>query len=194
MEKTVDIDQIRCSIEEARSKGQLAHFPSLFLNVPSWSQFIQHLDYEFNTPPAVSESDEWHTVYNGVVTKPGFYFHARDVVRGGEFTFFPEAKDIHDTFNKVYNEYQNQGATFVNIVGNGMKVPLHEDDIDSVFWQCQGNTTWKIFETKDSIDPIQTIVVSPGDVVVVPVGVLHQLNPDVARAAIAFRYNEKRKA
>lgn len=185
------VDEIKERIDHARSTGTVAHFPSMYMSVPKWDKFIEHIDYEFNTPPSIGESDEWHTIYNGVVTKPGFYFHARDIVRGGQFNFFPEAKEMFNTFNEVYDEYDGQGATFVNIVGNGMHVPLHEDDVDSVFWQCQGSTTWKVYATRDSDESIQTIKVFPGDVVVVPVGVLHQLNPDVARAAIAFRYNQQ---
>lgn len=189
----MEVNEIRKRIEEAKSTGTIAHFPSLYPSVPTWDKFIEHIDYEFNTPPQVAESDEWHTVYNGLVTKPGFYFHASNVVRGGEFNFFPEAREVFNTFNEVYGENENEGATFVNVVGNGMEVPLHEDDVDSVFWQCQGSTTWKIYATRDSEEAIQTVKVFPGDVVVVPVGVLHQLNPDVARAAIAFRYNEQRE-
>lgn len=188
----MDINEIRFQIDEARANKSVAHFKGLLLDVPGWDQFIAHLDHEFNTPPSVGESDEWHTIYNGVVAKEGFYFHVRDVARGGEYTFFPQARKLSNIFNEVYGEYDNQGATFMNVVGNGMSVPLHEDDIDSVFWQCQGNTTWEIFLTREDEFPVQKIDVTPGDVVVVPVGVLHQLNPNVARAAIAFRYNEKR--
>ena len=187
------IEEIRKEISDARDKKIVAHFSGILPSVPSWNQFISHLDYEFNTPPAVAESDEWHTIYNGVVNKPGFYFHVRDVTSNGSYNFFPEAKDLVKIFNEVYNEEDNGGGTFVNIVGNGMTVPLHQDDIDSVFWQCQGNTTWEIFLDKEDNQPIQKINVKPGDVVVVPVGVLHMLNPNVARAAIAFRYNRNGK-
>lgn len=189
----MNIEEIREAILVARGNKMVAHFKGVLPLVPSWAQFIEHLDHEFNTPPAVAENDEWHTIYNGVVNKQGFYFHVRDVTSNGSYKFFPEVQEMVKIFNEVYNEKENGGGTFINIVGNGMNVPLHEDDIDSVFWQCQGNTTWEIFLNKEDKNPMQTINVNPGDVVVVPVGVLHRLSPNVARAAIAFRYNRNGK-
>jgi len=185
-------------IEQARSDKKVLQIKSMFVDVPKWDQFINHLDYHFNTTPEgpQEESDEWHTIHNGTVAKAGYYFHVRDATSGDEFTFFPECKDVVDFFNEVYDEKANGGATFLNIVGNGMMVPTHVDDIDSVFWQCQGSTVWEVFlnqqDKSKGVDPVQTVLVEPGDVVVVPKGVFHGLNPHVSRAAIAFRYKEGR--
>jgi mannose-6-phosphate isomerase-like protein (cupin superfamily) len=185
-------------IEQARSDKQVLHIKSMFADVPKWDQFINHLDYHFNTTPEgpQEESDEWHTIHNGTVAKNGYYFHVRDATSGYKFTFFPECKDVVDFFNEVYDEKNIDGATFLNIVGNGMMVPTHVDDIDSVFWQCQGSTVWEVFlnqqDKRKGVDPVQTVLVEPGDVVVVPKGVFHGLNPHVSRAAIAFRYKEGR--
>jgi mannose-6-phosphate isomerase-like protein (cupin superfamily) len=183
-------------IESSRSDKKILQLKSMFPVVPKWDQFINHLDYHFNTTPEgpQEESDEWHTIHNGTVAKTGYYFHVRDATSSDKFTFFPECRDVVEFFNEVYSEKTNGGATFLNIVGNGMMVPTHVDDVDSVFWQCQGSTIWEVFLNKEDqgrgIEPIQKVLVEPGDVIVVPRGVFHGLNPHVSRAAIAFRYRE----
>jgi hypothetical protein len=192
-------DEVSQMIEQARSDKKILQIKSMFINVPKWDQFINHLDYHFNTTPEghQEESDEWHTIHNGTVAKSGYYFHVREATSRGEFTFFPECKDVVNFFNEVYDEKTNGGGTFLNIVGNGMMVPTHVDDVDSVFWQCQGSTIWQVFLNKDDqgrgVEPIQTVTVEPGDIIVVPRGVFHGLNPHVSRAAIAFRYKEVRE-
>lgn len=192
----ISTDKVKKMIEDSRANKKILHLKSMFLDVPGWDKFINHLDYHFNTVPEgpQEESDEWHTIHNGTVAKSGYYFHVRDVLPNHGDTFFPEAKHIVNFFNDVYNEKTNGGGTFLNIVGNGMMVPTHVDNVDSVFWQCQGSTLWKVFLDKDDegkgIDPIQTVLVEPGDIIVVPRGVYHGLNPHVSRAAIAFRYKE----
>jgi mannose-6-phosphate isomerase-like protein (cupin superfamily) len=194
----ISAHEVRQMIEDARQNKKILHLKSMFLNVPAWDKFINHLDYHYNTVPdgPKEESDEWHTVHNGTISKPGFYFHVKDVISDYEFNFFPEAKDLVYFFNEVYGEKVDGGGTFLNIVGNGMKVPVHVDNIDSVFWQCQGSTVWEIFLNIDDKDmgvkPIQTVLVEPGDIIVVPMGVFHGLSPYVARAAIAIKYREYR--
>jgi hypothetical protein len=192
----ISANEVKKMIEDARINKKILHLKSMFSNVPTWDKFIKHLDHHFNTVPEgpKEESDEWHIIHNGTVAKPGYYFHVRDAISNYEFTFFPESENVVNFFNEVYNEKTNGGGTFLNIVGNGMLVPTHIDNVDSVFWQCQGSTVWEVFLNKDDqgkgIPPIQTITVEPGDIIVVPLGVFHGLNPHVARAAIAFRYQE----
>jgi hypothetical protein len=192
----ISIDEVKKMIEESRANKKILHLSSMFLDVPGWDKFINHLDHHFNTVPEypLEESDEWYTIHNGTVAMSGYYFHVKDVLSEYKFTFFPESKPVVNFFNEVYGEKTNGGGTFLNIVGNGMMVSTHVDDIDSVFWQCQGSTIWKVFLDKDDedrgVEPIQTVLVEPGDVVVVPKGVFHGLKPHVSRAAIAFRYKE----
>lgn len=188
----MNIKEIKDIIDKAREERMAAYFPNMLPNVPKWDQFINHLDYEFHNPPECMPSGEFHTTYNGVVTKEGFYFHARDVVNQGEYKFFPEAKEAVSIFSEVYNEPTNGGATFLNIVGDEMQVDLHEDAEDSVFWQCQGDTEWEVFARGNNMSAIQKFHLFPGDVLVIPTEVPHRVIPSVARASIAFRYNRNK--
>jgi mannose-6-phosphate isomerase-like protein (cupin superfamily) len=54
----------------------------------------------------------------------------------------------------------------------------HQDDCDVYFWQCQGETKWTI-DGKDYI-------LEPGDLIIVPEGVRHNVIPLTPRLGISM--------
>lgn len=184
----MNILESRNIIDEARRSKNVAHFQNVFPLVPSWEQFVNHTNYWFHHGDSDGESDEYCEVFRGVLHRKHFYFHVRDAVTELGLEFFPEAKEVVSEFNKIYEMPAEPGGTFVSLVGNDYIAYQHQDQWDSIFWQCSGQTVWHIFESMTSTTPFNIIEVNPGDVVVVPKGVVHEVHSPTPRTAIAIPY------
>lgn len=115
------------------------------------------------------------------------------VIHAQNLEIFPQVDNLISLFNKVYDEKTEGGSAFLNFVGNELMVPMHADEWDSVFWHCLGKATWRINLKMEDQSPEQTFYLEPGDVIVIPVGVLHSVDMDKPRAGIAMAYNKGKK-
>ena len=91
MEYTVE--EARQIIKETTEKNLPYVFKGIFPIVPTWDQFINHLDYQSTKePPYVSEPDKGYEAIYGIFKKHNFYLQVRDAVctplRAKQF--FPE--------------------------------------------------------------------------------------------------------
>jgi ribosomal protein L16 Arg81 hydroxylase len=69
---------------------------------------------------------------------------------------------------------------YINISTNGKTFGNHCDTMDVYFWQCQGMTKWVFSNEK------KEIVLSQGDLIMVPKGVYHNVIPLSSRAGISM--------
>lgn len=184
--------EIKKEIEIAREKRIAALFKNLMPETPLWDNFINHLDFQYKNENIFPENErnEHYFYLGGVMMKKkhDFYLQVRDAQNS---KIFPQVDNFISLFNEVYNEKTGGGGAFLNLVGRQPLVPMHADEWDSVFWHCLGTATWKINLKMEDDMPEQTFYLEPGDVIVIPVGVLHSVYNDGPRAGIAMAYNRK---
>ena len=72
---------------------------------------------------------------------------------------------------------------YFNITTVGDNFGNHKDDEDVYFWQCQGLSKWLI-ENKEYI-------LEPGDLIIVPAGVYHNVKALTPRAGVSMSKGKK---
>ena len=182
-------------IEKATNNKTPAFFKNIMPEVPSWEAFLKHLDYQLNKGPAINlmNADPQYVVLNGVLKKHNFYYQIRDVINepNKAKNFFPEIINLKNFFDVIYEENAWGGTSFINFSSTEPNVPSHADDWVNVHWQCQGTTTWETRINPDDELPSEVYIMQPGDVIVVPAGVLHAVNYNGPRAGIVLSYQFK---
>jgi mannose-6-phosphate isomerase-like protein (cupin superfamily) len=188
----MDAIRIKKEIESAREKRVAAFFKNLIPEVPSWDNFIEHIDFQYKNKNIFSEEEmtPYYDYLGGIMMKKNHDFYLQ-TIDAQNLKIFPQVNNLILLFNEVYNEKTGGGGAFVNFVGNQPLVPMHADKWDSVFWHCLGKATWTINLKMEDKAPNQTFDLEPGDVIVIPVGVLHSVYNPVPRAGIAMAYNKK---
>ena len=72
---------------------------------------------------------------------------------------------------------------YFNITTVGENFGNHKDNEDVYFWQCQGISKW-VIEDKEYI-------LEPGDLIIVPAGVYHNVKALTPRAGVSMSKGEK---
>ncbi len=62
----------------------------------------------------------------------------------------------------------------------------HDDESNNLIVQCAGQTLWRVWT--DGYDPSIDVVMSPGDAIYIPKGVLHQAQPLSDRMSVSFPF------
>lgn len=130
------------------------YFKKYNTKVPSWQDILNNLDW---------------SVHNG------------DKVKQNDFGFFVTHRaDLIKESQPIFKEFEAVEAhLYLNIFTKAPTYAPHKDDVEVIFWQCQGTTKWLI-ENKDEY------ILKPGDLIIVPKGVLHKVYALTPRAGISF--------
>lgn len=114
----------------------------------------------------------------------------------------------NETLNKTAHQFANvfwgqnfydalDIQYFINLVPknknitDGPNSPSHCDNWDVMFIQLVGTSTWNIYKNKEDLVPEQSELVSPGDIILVPKGVYHEIYAHDPRAGISFGYPDR---
>lgn len=180
----MNIEEMKAIVAECDANKTAHLFKSVTAEVPSWDEFIAHLDYEYNHEQSqVSNDPSEETMIGGVCLRNNFYMS----VRNPEAFGFSHLKEVTDIFDEVLGEKGYPVSAFINFVGKEKPIKMHIDNRISVYWQCQGSALWQISSGPNQ--PVLEYRVEPGDVMYVPKHVLHSVVTDTPRSAITMAYN-----
>ena len=168
--------------------------------VPHWEDFIRALDYKFNNP----HEDFIHGSKDEFVFKED---KCTDIFMYNKFdqqfwnvatflnkkTFFQEIKNAEKYLFKEKKEWY--AKALINFVGKEALYSAHKDPQDVISWQCIGSVEYRIYEDVpcnfgEPIDfrglKYEKYILSPGDVIYIPTGIIHQAVIFEPRATIIF--------
>ena len=110
-----------------------------------------------------------------------------------EFELFPQEtldnlfnglNEVINFFDNVFEEKVNYGECYVNFHSNASIKPAHNDKWTAVVLSCIGNIEWRIFDKEN----YTSYITEPGDVIVIPQGVMHSVVPLEPRLSISLAY------
>ena len=194
----MDLDEIKNNINESRENNSVYVFKQLFTDCPSWEQFINHLNYEYNkiennylNPDEYDETKE--TYKNGVVLYPTKDLFVSVRVNGEESSeFFPQSDKVLQFFKEILNdEKANFNQIFLNFVTNEKnKIHMHADPRETIFWLCQGSATFVVGEP-NNWENIKKYELNAGDILFAAYGLPHYVESHSPRAAMVLSINYK---
>jgi hypothetical protein len=189
--------KIKDLLEEARSENKLA-FVKGYANINvDWNYLVEQIDIALSTKKKEELGDFGICLQeNNLVVRDLFYM----TVVSSYPTKSKEINAIANTLSKDIwdvEEYRMpQVSYFVNLVSkntnvfNKTTVGPHTDPTDAIFLQLVGNATWNTYSKDNLKDPIASEVVYPGDIIIIPTGVYHEVDAVNPRAGIQFCFPE----
>lgn len=158
-------------------------------DVPSWESFIKALDYKFNNPhPEFCHEPKEVFIFNQEFCTDIFQYNKLDLQFWNVDSYRSKTSLIKETKNLI--EIFKDSAIgewyikcLINLVGKEAALTAHKDDHHVISWQCQGRVEYRIYEDVDCdfgtpIDfhnlKYDSYILNPGDVIVMPMGTIHQ--------------------
>jgi cupin superfamily acireductone dioxygenase involved in methionine salvage len=166
-------------------------FKSLIPDVPKWEDFIENLDYNYSKTKNKTiniKDDRFITsniqIYNSL---DPIVFHCFNYKTKKLFLKYFKNKNI---IKNILSKEPTAIKSIINFVGGEQNYWIHSDDHDVISWHCIGNIKWEFFNSEFDVEPYDTVILEPGDVLHVPQGVYHKVNADGPRASLVFAYHD----
>ena len=164
-------------ILENKKNGTSLLIKNFYEDVPSWDDFIQYIQEASDEPSVFSNPLPQYDlnldakVVGNVMVKQNFYL------------YIPAHRSIKNS-EDIANQFRAMDPNFsiinlyINLSNKIDNVPVHSDNRENFYWQCQGSVEWKANGN--------TFIVEPGDLVYIPAKTNHAVNFFGPRAAVGF--------
>jgi mannose-6-phosphate isomerase-like protein (cupin superfamily) len=181
------------TLAEAIKSRSLAVFPKYYSSFPDkWEYFINFIEYGSQQPmpekrrDEIEEDDDNSQFRKGLVA---FWGYMTIVVDRPKKDFFPGLENIKSGLVSVFNKNPVGSLAIISLSSSEKKIHRHEDGTDSLYIQCVGSVTWRVYveNSENFID----YELKPGDLIFVPSGISHEVFPNKARCAIVFAFDPK---
>lgn len=191
------VDLLKAGIAEARKTSKALVLRKVFTEVPTWEEFISHLNHEYHNntiPPQVPNPGQAETHINGVCIRDNFYLNIRRP--GADSNDLSSAVNLGHLLREAFGVKDGGPlVSFVNFVGNDSPLNIHYDKRDMVYWQCIGTVEWRLYGRHGDIeeadpDVYESYILYPGDLLILPDKIFHAVKADFPRAAVSFGFND----
>lgn len=104
------------------------------------------------------------------------------------------AKEVHSRFYPCFADdivltCQLFGST---ILEGGQTFDKHEDRENNLFWQGRGKSRWRLYDTEENPKPFMDVIIEDGDVLYIPGGTYHIVEPITPRFAFATLFGDRK--
>lgn len=125
-------------------------------------------------------------------TSPYVFFHNEAQIISGVNSF---VKEIHSRF---YTDSQDGKVVTCQLFGStkledGQIIHKHEDRENNLFWQGKGKSRWRLYKSFDDNNPFMDVFLEEGDLLFIPGGTYHYVEPITPRFGFAILFGEKRE-
>jgi len=190
---------IKKQLEEAKSNKKAVFLKQYVDPKIDWNYIVEEINIGLSTKNIEDLGDTyiWKREQD-IMMKDLFYIQLMNP--------FPTRNSVinnlADEFSKIFwlnrNNYDASSIQyFVNLVPKnknltkGPNSPSHCDEWDVLFLQLIGSSTWNIYENQNDATPVQSEIIIPGDIILVPKGVYHEIYAHEPRAGISIGYTPR---
>ena len=169
----------------------IIHKKNFFNNFPTWEKIIKILDYQYNNPTMINESEG--TVHKnnsptGIRMMNRLCLHSWGLGNSQKI-LLDEFKNIYSIFLNHNKIEKNISAKMVlNFVGNESVYDIHKDIQYVISFQCIGNIEYRIFEDEINTDNYISYFLEPGDAFYISPGTVHQVVVNEPRVTVLFDF------
>jgi hypothetical protein len=158
------------------------HFENVFSNDYSWNNFINFINYAIKeNNPNASKKNSKETI--GYVN---FWQKLTLTLDNLSNSYFPELDEKNMFLSNFIDKKPLGRFGAVSFTDSEPTTGIHSDPVTVIYWNCIGNVEWKVFT--EFGDPSFTL--NPGDVILVPATLNHEVKSLGPRAAISFMFEE----
>ena len=99
-------------------------------------------------------------------------------------TYFPEIEERNEFLASLVDKKSLGRFGALSLTDSEPTTGKHSDPVTVIYWNCIGSVEWTVFsESRD-----YSFVLEPGDVILVPANMLHEVKSLGPRAAISFMF------
>jgi hypothetical protein len=193
MSHTKNLEHSANILAEAIKSRRPTVFPKYYSSFPDrWDYFINFIDHGSQQPmPKARQEEIEEGADNSQFRKGlvGFWGHMTILIDRPKEDFFPGLEKIKSNLVSIFNKNPSGSIAIVSLSSSEKKIHRHEDETDSLYLQCVGSVTWRIYvgDSEECTD----YELNPGDVIFVPSGISHEVFPNSARCSIVFSFPPK---
>jgi hypothetical protein len=157
-----------------------AHFSNVFPNSYHWDNFINFINYAIkqNNPEAAT------TNFKETIGYVNFWQKLTLTLDNISNTYFPEIEERNIFLESLANKKALGRFGALSLTDSEPTTGKHSDPVTVMYWNCIGNVEWTVFTENKNY----SFVLQPGDVILVPANMLHEVKSLGPRAAISFMF------
>lgn len=159
------------------------HFEGVFQDNYSWENFINFINYAIKQDnPNAIKTDVKETI--GYVN---FWQKLTMTLDNTSDEYFPGIEEKHLTLQSFIDKPYIGRFGAVSLTDSEPTTGKHSDPITVIYWNCIGVVEWKVYTEIGE----KVFILNPGDVILVPKDIVHEVKSLSPRAAISFMFGDK---
>lgn len=156
------------------------HFVNVFENDYSWENFLNFINYAIKQDnPNAAFTNAKETI--GYVN---FWQKLTMTLDNLSDTYFPGIEDKNNFLSTLTEKRYTGRFGAVSFTDSEPTTGLHSDPVNVMYWNCIGSVQWNVYPDSGE----QSFVLNPGDVILVPANIRHEVKSLGPRAAISFMF------
>jgi len=155
------------SLTKARESKTHLHMQNIFSDTVTWDE-----SFEYMTEVVEEDSPVRIGKFFTIITHTAH--HHIDKVKA-------ICNQIQQLKNRNANIDIADAHMYMGLTAKSESIGKHHDDCEVIFWQCIGQTEW-------TVDDNSTYILSPGDCLYIPKGMMHEVKSLSPRMGISFGF------
>lgn len=152
-------------LDKAKESNSIVYLPKYFNSNISWGEAIRDIEKASKTESDLFPPKVYRGYYQYMMSIPSPYQILDSIMTTVSKEISPEVE--------IWPSYVQ---FFANLISENYKTDRHRDNWSAMFLQILGEADWDIFENVDSLTPKESFTVKPGDLILIPRGVVHQVS------------------
>lgn len=165
-------------IDKARENKEIVYLPNYFVSKFTWDDIINEAENASKQEGfLVPRHTDMRGYFQYIMAVPSNYKYIDDIMQKFAKEIAPEEL-VWPSFIQVFS----------NLISENYITTKHRDNWNGLFIQVLGQVKWEVYLDKEVVEPKQSIIVNPGDLILVPSGVLHKVTALTPRASINMAF------
>ena len=190
---------------KAKNDQTMVIFKNCFTSNATWEDIIKEIDFLSKTEVDGAFKDMDNNIYNNrqnsILSQSNNFGYLQGVINAPfEKKYLDNLNNlIIDIYKKILknDNYLSKAQIFINLVGENYKTYKHRDNWDVIFLQLLGDIIINIYKKEDELSEfdskflLQSEKISPGDLVLIPKGSVHEIVVLTPRVSLSIGLNGK---
>lgn len=183
----MNIKETKEKLKYAFENKQVLVLEKAFSEVPNWENFVDMIEHVDST-----NHNSTNTRGDKFGIHASMYIRIADVfdpvTNRSAGDKIPEFDAVLDFCNNLFEKETTYAEAYINLKTQTEVAVAHNDPWTAVAWTCIGEVEWRIYRDQESKSDFYRIFTNPGDLIIIPQGVMHSVHPVTPRASISLAY------
>jgi len=167
-------------VYNALEKREAIKFTRVFDNDYTWDNFINFINYAIKQ----ENPNALNTNAKETIGHVNFWQKLTLTLDNLSNEYFPEIEEKNFFLQLFIDKKANGKFGAVSFTDSEPTTGLHSDPVTVMYWNCIGSVQWTVYTESEE----QSFILNPGDIILVPANMRHEVKSLGPRAAISFMF------